>query len=89
MCFGRQNWKSVRKTRFCEIIDGGNVFLFPLVGELCINAHDHGCVRVAHPFLEGLDRNTGVITHGAERDPEIMAFYVYCVPGRKRFSFIY
>ena len=83
------NGKSELKTLFYEVVDGSNIQRFPLIGELCINAHDHGCVRVAHPLLQGLNRDAGVIAHCTERDPEIMALYVYGMPGRERLSFLY
>ena len=38
------NGKSELKTLFCEVVDGGNIQRFSLIGELRINAHDHGCV---------------------------------------------
>ena len=44
---------------------------------------------MAHPLLQGLDRDAGVVAHCAVSDPEIMAFYIHGMPGRERLSFLY
>ena len=41
---------------------------------------------MTHPDLQGLDRDPGVIAHGAEGHTEIMTTDPDVPPGRKRFS---